>query len=39
MAATPSIRAARATPWAWLPLEWAITPARRSAGSSWAIAL
>ena len=36
---TPSRRAARATPWAWLPDEWLTTPAARADGGSVAMAL
>src|SRR5450759_4470470 len=38
-AGQPSSRAARATPWAWFPDEYVITPRSSSAGSSEAIAV
>jgi hypothetical protein len=38
-ARTPSRRAARATPCAWLPLEWVTTPAAARSADSCAIAL
>jgi hypothetical protein len=38
IARTPSRRAARATPWAWLPEEYVMTPRRRSSSVSDAIA-
>src|SRR2546426_543600 len=38
IALLPTIRAARATPWAWLPDEYATTPRARSAsGSEWSL--
>ncbi len=36
---TPSRRAARATPWPWLPDEWLTTPAARAASDRLAMAL
>jgi hypothetical protein len=39
VARIPRSRAARATPWAWLPDEWATTPRARSASERKAIAL
>ena len=38
IAVTPSRRAARAIPWAWLPLEWVTTPRARTASGRRAIA-